>query len=66
MAVSDSFMELITVDGGYRVSNETERSSAIGILYPGERIDVVLDRTSQHVTSEQKSSTNLTIELDAE
>ncbi|KHN99837.1 Multicopper oxidase family protein [Metarhizium album ARSEF 1941] len=67
MAVSNATMELITVDGGYPVDNETSSTRAIGLLYPGERIDVVLHRTPEYSPSSTHAiSTNLTLALDRE
>lgn len=37
-------MKLITVDGGNMVSPDTPAATAIGVLYPGERMDLVVDR----------------------
>lgn len=62
MAVSTGSLQPITVDGGYPVNNETASAKAIGLLYPGERIDLVLDRTTGYA----KLPANLTIELDRE
>jgi hypothetical protein len=53
-------MTVLQLDGGNRVEN-TPPSSAIGILYPGERIDLLVEWL---YTDEYE--TNLTIILDAE
>jgi hypothetical protein len=53
-------MMLIRIDGGQRVVEAT--ASSIGILYPGERIDVVLERT----LLDAKTSAVLKITLDRE
>ncbi|KAG6041121.1 hypothetical protein E4U41_005923 [Claviceps citrina] len=42
LQLDNAVMQLITVDGGGPVSNATPRTSALGVLYPGERMDVVL------------------------
>lgn len=42
--------QLITVDGGGVVSNTTPQTRAIGVIYPGQRVDVLLvpeDRTTK-------------------
>lgn len=62
MAVSAGSLQPITVDGGYPVNNETASAKAIGLLYPGERMDLILHRTPGH----PESSANITIELDRE
>ncbi|TWU71937.1 hypothetical protein ED733_003469 [Metarhizium rileyi] len=68
MAVSNGAMELITVDGGYPVNKDTASTKAIGLLYPGERIDLVLDHSSGNNPPylADEPPTNLTIELDRE
>lgn len=65
MGFSQGAMRVITVDGGYAVSNSTPNTRAVGVLYPGERVDLVLDRTMAATNSDQKSNrAQLTIELD--
>ncbi|KAK9443379.1 Multicopper oxidase family protein [Metarhizium brunneum] len=67
LAVSNGVMELITVDGGYPVDKQTPGTKAIGLLYPGERMDMILDRTWEYSHSSGHAiSTNLTVELDRE
>jgi hypothetical protein len=64
-------MQLITVDGGSPVGN-TPLATAMGVLYPGERMDLVLDRSLHDTASDQTHSrysdkeTKLTIALDRE
>ncbi len=36
-------MSLLSVDGGGPVESHTASSSSFGILYPGERVDVIVD-----------------------
>lgn len=38
-------MQLIAVDGGHAVHDQTPTAAAIGVLYPGERMDIIVDRT---------------------
>ncbi|KJK81349.1 hypothetical protein H634G_03368 [Metarhizium anisopliae BRIP 53293] len=67
LAVSNGVMELITVDGGYPVDKQTPGTKALGLLYPGERMDMILDRTWEYSHSSGHAiSTNLTVELDRE
>jgi hypothetical protein len=58
-------MRLITVDGGGEVAEKTPTAHAIGILYPGERIDVILDRTASMDDGSEETN-EMTIELDRE
>lgn len=67
MVVSNGVMEVITVDGGCPVSHETASAAAIGVLYPGQRVDVILDRTTETPKSEKTGLlSKLTVELDRE
>lgn len=36
-------MRVITVDGGHGVASDTAAAQSVGVLYPGERMDVVVD-----------------------
>jgi len=58
-------MQLITVDGGAKVAENTPTTNAMGILYPGERIDVILDRTAS-MEDGSDNSNEMSIELDRE
>lgn len=64
-------MQLITVDGGNPVGN-TPLAAAMGVLYPGERMDLILDRSLHENLSDQTygmypdKETKLTIALDRE
>jgi hypothetical protein len=42
VAIPSSHMTVFQVDGGNEV-NSTPRSSSVGILYPGERIDMIVE-----------------------
>lgn len=53
-------MTLLEVDGGHEV--EQVRSEKVGILYPGERIDLLLDRSGH----DEYESAWITIALDRE
>lgn len=55
-------MRAIAVDGGCLLSDETPTAQSIGLLHPGERIDLILDRELS-VPSREAA---LTIELDTE
>ncbi|KJZ74708.1 hypothetical protein HIM_05825 [Hirsutella minnesotensis 3608] len=46
LSLTNAAFRLIAVDGGYPVSSNTSAASSVGILYPGERMDVVIDRTA--------------------
>ena len=67
MEVSDGSIKPIAVDGGNWLHEDTPRARMIGLLHPGERVDVILDRTvsrSRDAVSTRTSS--MTIELDRE
>lgn len=59
IGVSNSTMSPVRVDGGFRV--HAEPSENIGILYPGERVDLDLATSAMH-----RRSDLLTIALDEE
>ncbi|OAA53343.1 ferro-O2-oxidoreductase [Cordyceps fumosorosea ARSEF 2679] len=58
-------MQILAVDGQGLVDRSTPAAGGVGILYPGERVDVVLDKTLALKSDRDESSINtLTIELD--
>lgn len=71
VSISQGAMQLITVDGGSPVGN-TPLAAAMGVLYPGERMDLILDRSLQDTLSDEAhgmypdKETKLTIALDRE
>jgi hypothetical protein len=58
-ALPQGQMTIIQIDGGNNVES-VPQSSAIGILYPGERMDIVVE------WPEAATESNFTIILDAE
>lgn len=65
MRVNHGTMEPIAVDGHGLVDNSTSAAGGFGILYPGERLDVVLDKsTTSNLGRDEASANILTIELD--
>ena len=58
-------MTVIAVDGGNPVAPNSPSATSIGLLYPGERIDVLVER---HPDLKQGSEvgSKLTISLDLE
>lgn len=54
-------MTVIQVDGGHRVV-DAPGANSVGVLYPGERIDVIAEKTD--LIPEKHS--NFTISLDRE
>ncbi|KAK2601768.1 hypothetical protein QQS21_004652 [Conoideocrella luteorostrata] len=40
--LENAALQLITVDGGGFVSNATPQTSTVGVVYPGERVDMLL------------------------
>ena len=43
--MTQSSMSILTVDGGNRVESQNHSFSEIGVLYPGERFDMIVDWT---------------------
>ncbi|KAH8696228.1 multicopper oxidase-domain-containing protein [Talaromyces proteolyticus] len=71
LSISQGAMSLITVDGGNPVGN-TPIAAVMGVLYPGERMDIILDN-SLHENTQGHSGirhlgreTELTFALDGE
>lgn len=73
-------MTLVAVDGGNPVASSTPSTTSIGLLYPGERMDIIVQRSTKgavdaattvegyNTEMKQESSTEstLTITLDLE
>ncbi len=57
-------MSLLTLDGGHAVQESLPKASGFGVLYPGERADVLVSWTSPHSGDVTKNS--LKISLDRE
>lgn len=67
LSLSQSSMKLITVDGGYPVASTTPTTNTIGVLNPGERVDLVVSsHTNHHVRGIRALETmgQLTVRLD--
>ncbi|KAG6077275.1 hypothetical protein E4U15_004773 [Claviceps sp. LM218 group G6] len=50
LQLTGAAMKLVTLDGGGLVSKRTPWTSTIGVLYPGERMDVVLLPSGEQTT----------------
>lgn len=72
MALPKGGLKLITVDGGHAVKNDIPITESIGVLYPGERIDVITERSlHKRGTGDAKAGSpsydfHITITLDNE
>ncbi|KAG5927906.1 hypothetical protein E4U42_001583 [Claviceps africana] len=65
--VSDASIKPIAVDGGNWLHEDTPRARTVGLLHPGERVDVILDRTESRSRGAASTRTSeMTIELDRE
>lgn len=64
--LEDAVLQLITVDGGGPVSNATPQTSTIGVLYPGERIDMLLLPNGTMKENSQRNSMKMGVILDPE
>lgn len=58
--------QLITVDGGTAVSRSTPQSSTLGVLYPGERMDVLLLSDEASLNRNKPRNSTMKIILDLE
>ncbi|KAF1734621.1 Laccase-1 [Beauveria bassiana] len=59
-------MQLLTVDGGGYVSKDTPQTPTMGVLYPGERMDMLLLPSDTPADDEHLLDTEVKIVLDAE
>ncbi|KND87131.1 L-ascorbate oxidase [Tolypocladium ophioglossoides CBS 100239] len=72
MSISQGNMKVIAVDGGGAVAHGTPAVGSIGLLYPGERMDLIVDRhvpttsESHESREEPERQGELTITLDRE
>ncbi|TQV93610.1 ferro-O2-oxidoreductase [Cordyceps javanica] len=65
MSLHHGTMEPIAVDGHGLVDRSTSAAGGFGVLYPGERLDVILDKATTPKSGRDEHSGNiLTIELD--
>lgn len=55
-------MKVIAVDGGHPVASGSPAMGSIGVLYPGERMDVLVDRGGRTT----RQSAELVVTLDGE
>jgi hypothetical protein len=60
--IPDSEMKVIQVDGGQPVASDSATVNSVGILYPGERVDLVLGWSASFINAD----TEIIIELDNE
>jgi hypothetical protein len=61
LSVPQAGMRVIQVDGGNPVT-KTPRAESVGVLYPGERLDLIAERTSD----ESATPSTLIVSLDRE
>ncbi|KAG5983224.1 hypothetical protein E4U55_000514 [Claviceps digitariae] len=66
LQLDNAAMRLVTVDGGGPVSEPVPETSTIGVLYPGERIDVILVPRDEQQQRQQQQSSAFKIALDPE
>lgn len=66
LELENASLQLITVDGGSTVSNSTPQTSAIGILYPGQRMDLLLLPEGASKTRRQSTNAIIRVILDLE
>jgi hypothetical protein len=65
-------MTVIAVDGGNPVASNTPSATSIGVLYPGERMDIIVERTiapratGSDMKQKSKIESSLVIILDLE
>lgn len=61
-SIPDSDMSLITVDGGNPVAEVSDPVNSVGVLYPGERVDILISWSETFVDSD----TEIIVALDKE
>ncbi|KAK2606296.1 hypothetical protein QQS21_003344 [Conoideocrella luteorostrata] len=67
IGLSHGTMRPITVDGGNSLNEDTPSAKTLGLIFPGERVDLIVDRAAVHTRETQnETSAKLTIELDNE
>lgn len=59
-------MQLLTVDGGGLVSSDTPKCPTMGVVYPGERMDMLLLPDDTSADEEHILNTDIKIVLDPE
>lgn len=59
-------MQLLTVDGGGYTAHDTPQTPTMGVLYPGERMDMLLLPGETPADEEHILDTQIKIVLDAE
>ena len=55
-------MSLLTLDGGNAVQASLTKASGFGVLYPGERVDVLISWSSSYSGDMSKSSLKITLD----
>jgi hypothetical protein len=77
ISLSQAYMTVIAVDGGNAVAPDTPSATSIGLLYPGERIEILVERSPKKeaaavgmqgskIKKESEEESRLTIVLDQE
>ena len=64
--LANAALQLITVDGGGTVSNSTPQAPTLGVVYPGERIDVLLLPAASAEEKRHEGDMTMKIVLDPE
>lgn len=59
-------MKVVAVDGGNPTAADTPEAASFGVLYPGERLDLVVERTSRTQEKSRAVSDEVTIKLNQE
>lgn len=66
MSLTQGSMKVVAVDGGNPTAADTPKAASIGVLYPGERLDLVVERTNRTQEESGAVSDEVTIKLNQE
>ena len=66
VSISQGTIKVITVDGEGAVAHDTPAVRSIGLVHPGERMDLIVDRGMPSNPKYREHGEELTITLDRE
>ncbi|ODA81348.1 hypothetical protein RJ55_04313 [Drechmeria coniospora] len=66
LTLTHATMTVMTVDGGHGVANTTRPARSVGVLYPGERMDLIVDRETGAHGASAANDAEIVVTLDRE
>ncbi|KYK62117.1 hypothetical protein DCS_03264 [Drechmeria coniospora] len=66
LTLTHATMTVMTVDGGHGVANTTRPARSVGVLYPGERMDLIVDRETGAHDASAANDAEIVVTLDRE